>query len=124
MRTDFGEDEKYFATSITHPEYAELLRQAIADDNPLLPIVERLASHASGLQDKIVYCRSRGEFCDCACACDYDDPGDVCKVHGEKAAQAEPSYVDMVNAPLSEEAIAALRDALKSGQYPRFRRSR
>lgn len=96
MRADFGEDEKYFATSIDHPEYANLLRQAIADANPLLPMVERLASHACGLQDKIVYCRGRGEFCDCACACDYDNPGDVCGVHGgsKKAAEGESWLAD------------------------------
>jgi hypothetical protein len=96
VRTNYGEDEKCYATSIDHAEYVALVQQAIIDGNPLLPVVERLASHACGLQDKIVYCRSRGEFCDCACACDYDDPGDVCGVHGgsKDAADGEPWPAD------------------------------
>ena len=35
-----------------------------------------------------------------------------------------PSYADKVNAPLSPETIEALRKALESGEYARFRRAR
>lgn len=92
MNGDFGQDEKYYATSIAHPEYASALRQVIAEDNPLLPVVERLTTHVGALQDKVVYCRSRGDFCECACACDYDDPGDVCATHGK--VKVMPAGVD------------------------------
>jgi len=36
----------------------------------------------------------------------------------------DPSYAKKVNAPLSPEAIEALRKALESGEYARFRRPR
>lgn len=36
----------------------------------------------------------------------------------------EPSYAEKVNAPLSPETIEALRKALESGEYAKFRRAR
>lgn len=35
-----------------------------------------------------------------------------------------PTYAEQVNAPLSPETIEALRQALESGEYARFRRPR
>lgn len=73
MTDDFPDADRYYATSFDNPDHIKLLTQAIADGNPLLPLVETASSHICTLQDKVV---DRED-----CCCGYDDPADVCMVH-------------------------------------------
>jgi hypothetical protein len=86
VNESFGEDDKYFATCFHNPDTQAAIQQAIADSNPLLPLIERAATHICALQVKIQDCGGP-----CLCACDYDDPGDVCTTHGRRTADPHQS---------------------------------
>lgn len=68
--------EQYFASCLTDGE-AKVIHWAINKNDPLLPIIAKLAQHISYLQDQVDY-RYKG------CSCDYENPGDVCSVHAKE----------------------------------------